>query len=200
MEKAVAKTVEEFGRIDYAANFAGIVGPLDITWDIDLDKWRTVIEVNQIGVWLCMKHELRQMMKQDSIDGIEEGRAPQKGSIVNCASVNSIQAGAGTTGYTASKHAVLGFTKAAALEARRHDIRVNCVSPGFLMTKLLEPAMGAQALSEAVWKQYEDRQGRKADFEEVGDVVVLLSNPRMSLVNAHNLVIDGGFTINENNF
>lgn len=82
----------------------------------------------------------------------------------------------------------------AALEARRHNIRVNSVSPGFLQTKLFEnvTTTGSGALlSDNVWKTYVDRQGRTAHPDEVGDVVVLLSTPRMSLVNGHNLVIDG---------
>ncbi|KAJ9655654.1 hypothetical protein H2198_005552 [Neophaeococcomyces mojaviensis] len=204
LEAAVAQTVTEFGRLDYSANFAGIVGPLAATWDIKLEDWKRVIEVNTVGVWLSMKVQLAQMLKQDPIGGEETGRVPQKGSIVNCASVNSIQAGAGTTGYSAAKHAVLGLTKAAALEARGQGVRINCVSPGFLLTKLLEPAFKVQEgqttalLTGDAWSAYEKRQGRKASFEEVGDVVALLSSQRMSLVVGHNLVIDGGFTVNEN--
>lgn len=147
------------------------------------------------------------MMQQTSIDGIEEGRIPQQGSIVNCASVNSLLSFAGTAAYTASKHACHGITKAAALEARAHNIRVNAVSPGFLLTKLVEPVVsmsgGDDATREAgkaLWESCEKRQGRKAAFEEVGDVVVLMSLPRMSLVNGQNLFIDGGFTINEGTF
>lgn len=197
VERAVAETVKEFGRIDYAANFAGIVGPLAATWETDFEAWRKVLEVNTFGVWLCMKHEMKQMLSQTTI-GIEQGRQEQKGSIVNAASVNSIQAGAGTTGYSGSKHAVLGMTKAAALEGRAAGIRVNCVSPGFLRTKLLEVPINAMGGWEGErWGQFEARQGRLATFDEIGDVVVLLSNPRMSLVVGHNLVIDGGFTINE---
>ncbi|KAK4937922.1 hypothetical protein LTR10_021563 [Elasticomyces elasticus] len=199
VERAVDEAVKEFGRIDYAANFAGIIGPLDVTWETDTDKWRRVIEVNTVGVWLCNKYQLRQMMKQESIE-VEEGRPPQRGSIVNCASVNSIQAGAGTTGYSASKHAVMGLTKAASLEARSHNIRINAVSPGFLLTRLLDPLIAQGDSGMATWAEYEARQGRKATFDEVGDVVVLLSTPRMSLVVGHNLVIDGGFTINENTY
>ncbi|KAK5080260.1 hypothetical protein LTR05_008708 [Lithohypha guttulata] len=204
LEAAVAQTVDEFGRLDYAANFAGVVGPLAATWDVNTKEFKKVIDINCTGVWLSMKVQLKHMLKQDSIDGIEQGRVEQRGAIVNCASVNSIQGGAGTTGYTAAKHAVLGMTKSAALEARGQGVRVNCVSPGFLLTKLLEPAfVPAEGQTTALltgdaWKQYEDRQGRKASFEEVGDVVALLCNPRMSLVVGHNLVIDGGFTINEN--
>lgn len=198
LEAAVEKTVAEFGRLDYSANFAGIVGPLGATWDVKTEEYKKVIEVNTIGVWLSMKVQLKQMLKQDSIGGIEDGRIGQKGSIVNCASVNSIQGGAGTTGYTSAKHAVLGMTKSAALEARSQGVRVNCVSPGFLLTKLLAPAFEvaegqtSAAITGDAWELYEKRQGRKASFEEVGDVVALLCSPRMSLVVGHNLVIDGG--------
>ncbi|OCT44282.1 2,5-dichloro-2,5-cyclohexadiene-1,4-diol dehydrogenase [Cladophialophora carrionii] len=231
VERAVNEAVKEFGRIDYAANFAGIFGSTLPTWEMPADAFRQVMEVNTTGVWLCNKYQLRQMMKQDSVE-VEEGRPPQRGSIVNCASVSespcsskfetvasqglqylcfqrlwieakdsadSIQAGAGTTGYTAAKHAVAGLTKAAALEARGHDIRVNAVSPGFLLTKLLDPFMEKYGSEQGMkqWEVHEKRQGRKATFDEIGDVVVLLSTPRMSLVVGHNLVIDGGFTINE---
>lgn len=98
-----------------------------------------------------------------------------------------------------------GITKAAALEGRAHGIRVNAVSPGFLLTKMIEPVVssgvkdGGMDLGKAMWSSFEARQGRKASFEEVGDVVVLMSLPRMSLVNGQNLFIDGGFTINEGN-
>lgn len=110
---------------------------------------------------------------------------------MNAASVNSIQAGAGVTGYTASKHGVVGLTKSAALEGRKHDIRVNCVSPGFLNTELLGPYFRSGQIPPEAWKTYEARQGRMASPDEIGDVVVLLSTPRMSLVNGHNMVVDG---------
>ena len=130
---------------------------------------------------------MAQMLKQSPLgsdSGIEDGRVQQKGSIVNCASVNSILGGAGTTGYTSSKHAVLGMTKSAALEVRGQGIRVNCVSPGFLRTKLLDAAFDGSASTSAdskegqegtvmtdmerTWKGYTDRQGREAtSFEEV---------------------------------
>lgn len=82
----------------------------------------------------------------------------------------------------------------AALEARRFNIRVNAVSPGFLQTKIGESVTTKDAsglVESKAWGEYEARQGRKGETEEIGDVVVLLSTPRMSLVNGHNLVIDG---------
>ena len=200
IERAVQEAVAKFGRIDYAANFAGVMGPTDPISELKLSDWQKTQDVNSTGVFLATKHEMRQMIKQDSIDGIEEGRVEQKGSIVNCASVNSTMSIAGTSAYTASKHAVMGITKAAALEGRAHNIRVNAVSPGFLLTKLLDHIVqDTSGTGAKLWEIFEKRQGRKAQFEEVGDVVVLMSLPRMSLVNGANLFIDGGFTINEAN-
>jgi NAD(P)-dependent dehydrogenase (short-subunit alcohol dehydrogenase family) len=202
----VAEAVKKFGRIDYAANFAGVVGPGDSIVDADIDEWQKCQDVNSRGVLLACKYEMRQMLKQDSIDGIEEGRIPQRGSIINCASVNSLLSLPGSSAYTASKHASHGITKAAALEGRKNHIRVNAVSPGFLLTKMVEPIVknggkdGNMDIGEKLWDAFEARQGRSASFNEIGDVVVLLSVPRCSLVNGQNLFIDGGFTINEGNF
>lgn len=199
MEKAVAEAVAKFGRIDYAANFAGVTGRAGLVSDMSLDEYQKTMAVNSSGVIISTKWELRQMMKQSSID-VEEGRVPQSGSIVNCASVNSVQANVGSAAYTASKHAVVGITKVASLEGRNHNIRVNAISPGFLYTKMIDEALKRHGdLGEAHWKTYEARQGRQAAFSEIGDAAVLLSTPRMSLVNGHNLVIDNGFTINESN-
>jgi NAD(P)-dependent dehydrogenase (short-subunit alcohol dehydrogenase family) len=144
----------------------------------------------------------------------------QRGSIVNCASVNSVMTMQSSAAYTASKHAVHGITKTvrthhpvltsswltsakqAALEARAHSIRVNAISPGFLLTpmtaSMADPneAVGGKS-ANGVWEGFEARQGRKAHASEIGDAVVMLSVPRMSLVNGVNLMVDGGFTINE---
>ncbi|KAF2638616.1 NAD(P)-binding protein [Massarina eburnea CBS 473.64] len=215
ISNAVQQAVEHFGRIDYAANFAGVVGPSGPISEVSLTDWQKCQDVNSSGVFLATKHEMRQMMTQSGIGGVEDGRVAQRGSIVNCASVNSQMAMTGTTAYTASKHACLGITKAAALEGRKFGVRVNCVSPGFLLTRMLEPIVkgdmgGAitggvneevkkKGAGEVLWEGFEKRQGRKAVFEEVGDVVVLLSTPRMSLVVGANLCVDGGFVINEGN-
>jgi NAD(P)-dependent dehydrogenase (short-subunit alcohol dehydrogenase family) len=120
--------------------------------------------------------------------GSEEGRAPQRGTIVNCASVNSIVSLRGTVPYTISKHAVVGITKAAALEAREHGIRVNAISPGFLLTQLLASRVtDDDGKPVDMWTGFEARQGGSARFE----VAVLITSPRMSLVNGVNLSVDG---------
>jgi len=195
VESAIAKTVSEFGRIDYAANFAGVGGPHKNISDTTVEEFEKVMAINTTGVFICTKHQLLQMMKQDSIE-VEAGRVPQRGSIVNCASVNSVQSMAGTGIYTASKHAVAGITKAAALEARQHGIRVNALSPGFILTKIAEPIVKSDPQVFEVWKTFEARQGRQGKPEEIGDAVALLSSTQMSLVNGQNLIVDGGFTVN----
>ena len=111
VERAVADAVAEFGRIDYCANFAGVVGPSAQIVDQNVEDFMKCQAVNSTGVFLCTKHEMRQMMKQSSIK-VEQGRFELKGSIVNCASVNSLQSMPGTAAYTASKHACHGITKA----------------------------------------------------------------------------------------
>jgi len=159
----------------------------------------------------------------------------QRGSIVNCASVNATMTIQGSGAYTASKHAVHGITKTvrsflgpigfspllrytvslsliylpplnklqrytqAALEARSHHIRVNAISPGFLLTPMITNITADHSghIADSLWEKFEARQGRRAQPAEIGDAVVMLSTPRMSLINAVNLAADGGFTINE---
>ncbi|KAL3474466.1 oxidoreductase [Aspergillus californicus] len=201
VKNAVAQAAARFGRIDYAANFAGIGGQAGSIVNYDVDNFRKVMDVNVTGSLLCTKYQMKQMLQQDAIQMhvlFEAGRVPQRGSIVNCASVNSIMASAYSAAYTASKHAVAGLTKVAALEGRQHHIRVNTVSPGFLYTQLIANNLGPAGEAGATrWRELEARQGRSATFDEIGDAVVILSSPSMSLVNAHNLVVDNGFTVNE---
>lgn len=138
------------------------------------------------------------MLSQSSHPGIEPGRVSQRGSIVNAAAINSHFGFAGHAVYTASKHAVEGITKCAALEGRKAGVRVNAVSPGVLMTEMLRPMFEEQHLGQ-LWDELESRQGRSAAFEEVGDVVMLMSVPRMSLVVGQNLFVDRGFAVNMGN-
>ena len=133
MEQAVAQTVEVFGRIDYAANFAGLNTSFDQIHDMDIKAFQFTMNVNCTGVLISMKYELQQMLKQNPLES-GAGGFPQRGAIVNAASVNSSQTMAGTAAYTASKHAVAGITKTGALEGRQHGIRVNAVAPGFMRT------------------------------------------------------------------
>ena len=121
--------VKEWGRIDYACNDAGIHNALPGTLtDMDEDLWDRIIAVNLTGVFLCMKHEIPPMLKQGG------------GVIVNIASLAGLVAEPGSSAYTASKHGVMGLTKAAALDCARDKIRINAVCPACIDTPMLASA------------------------------------------------------------
>ena len=175
-------------------NFAGIAGPLDTIDNTSTVEFKKVMEVNSFGVWLSMRAEIKQMLTQTPLEGTEGVRGGQRGSIVNAASVCSFQAGAATGAYTTSKHAVLGMTKATALEVRSQGVRVNCVSPGFMLSDMQKPMLrGEYHMGQGSgpfdkenvmksWEEFEKRQGGRPGLEEIGNAVVLLSCSRMSFV------------------
>jgi len=177
----VKALMERIGPIDILVNNAGIahIGKADDTSEEDFDR---VMAVNAKGVWLAMKYELKQMQKQS------------RGAIVNNASaVGVVGTGRGAASYAASKHAVVGLTKAAALENARLGIRVNVVAPAVIDTD-----MGAGFASDLKITMQEFGRvhpvGRVGTPDEVANAVLWLCSSDASFVTGHTLMIDGGMT------
>jgi NAD(P)-dependent dehydrogenase (short-subunit alcohol dehydrogenase family) len=178
VERAVEATVERFGALDLAVNNAGILGrtaPLADQTEADFDR---VIAVNVTGVWLSMTHEIAAMKKG--------------GTIVNIASINGIRAEPMAPIYSASKRAVIGMTKAAALEHAKRGIRINALCPGPVPTSILEASLGGK---EAIAK-LEPRVpiGRVGTADEIAEAALWLSSESSAYVVGSELVIDGGIS------
>jgi NAD(P)-dependent dehydrogenase (short-subunit alcohol dehydrogenase family) len=182
VEALVGRTVEAYGRLDYAFNNAGIEGRMATnTADYPEEDWDRVIAINLKGVWLCMKHEIAQMLSQGG------------GSIVNNSSVEGLVGLEGTSAYAASKHGVVGLTKTAALEYAQSGIRVNAVCPGLIRTPMVERYTEGDAETEAQWAAIFEPVGRMGSAEEVAEAVVWLCSEAASFVTGHAMAVDGGF-------
>lgn len=174
---AVERTVAEFGRLDMAYNNAGILGPMCEMSEETAEGYDATQAVNLRGIWTFMKHELVQMKKQGS------------GAIVNCSSLGGLVGLPGRAAYHASKHGVIGLTKAAALDVAASGIRVNAICPGCIETPMgdeIDPA----AMTEFLKFQPIGRLGRP---EEVASTVLWLCSPGASMVLGVALPVDGGF-------
>jgi NAD(P)-dependent dehydrogenase (short-subunit alcohol dehydrogenase family) len=178
----IGQVVASYGRLDYAHNNAGIGGRGGPLAEADEGDWDRVLAVNLKGVWLCMKHEIRQMLAQGG------------GAIVNTASVAGLIGAEGLGVYAASKHGVVGLTKTGALEYARAGIRVNAVCPGFIATPMVERFTGGDPHANARLARA-NPQGRIGAPEEVAAAVVWLCSDAASLINGHALAIDGGLVV-----
>ena len=176
----VEKTVNTFGRLDYAFNNAGIEGMSAITHECTDEIWEKTIGVNLKGVWLCMKYEIQQMLIQE------------KGAIVNTASIAGLVGFQGLPAYVASKHGVIGLTKTAALEYAKLGIRVNAVCPGVIKTSMIDRLTGKNKEAE---KQFENMEpiGRMGQPEEVAEAVIWLCSDAASFVTGDSMAVDGGW-------
>ena len=177
----VDETVSTFGRLDIALNNAGIGGTRVPTASYNLAEWDQVIAVNQTGVFYCLREELKVMSKQRS------------GCVVNVSSIAGMRALPMTIAYTASKHAVIGMTKTAALEYARFGIRVNAVCPVFTETPMVEALVGTQKdLADKLVKTIPMRR-----FGQVADIVnaiFWLCDDKSSFITGQSLAVDGGQT------
>jgi len=176
----IENVIAKFGRLDFAFNNAGIEGAMENVQDCTEENWDRTISINLKGIWLCMKYEIPQMLKQG------------KGAIVNCASVAGLIGFPGLPAYVASKHAVAGLTKTAALENTKQNIRVNAVCPGVIHTSMIDRITGKDKVVE---KQYIDMEpiGRMGKPEEVAEAVMWLCSDSASFVTGTTLPVDGGW-------
>jgi NAD(P)-dependent dehydrogenase (short-subunit alcohol dehydrogenase family) len=177
----VERTVDTFGRLDFAFNNAGIQAPPTDAADEPAETFDRVNAVNLRGVWACMKHELRPMREQGS------------GAIVNCSSLGGLVGLPGRAAYHAAKHGVLGLTKSAALEYGPRGIRINAICPGTIETPMVADmlAKGELDMDQAIANQPIGRLGRA---DEIAAAVLWLCSPGASFVIGVALPIDGGYT------
>jgi NAD(P)-dependent dehydrogenase (short-subunit alcohol dehydrogenase family) len=146
-----------------------------------LEIYDQVMDINVKGVWLSMRHEIPAMLKSGG------------GAIVNTSSIAGVVAFAGTEIYAASKHAVIGLTKAAAVEFAKQGIRVNAVLPAAIETDMYRRFVGDKAENEAMMRAMHPI-GRIGTPEEIADAVIWLSSSKSSFLVGHSLLVDGGFT------
>lgn len=176
----IGETIKKFGKLDYAANNAGIEGDQATTADQTLKNWEHVIDINLKGVFLCLKYEIAEMLKQG------------KGAIVNTSSVAGLAGFQNIAPYTASKHGVIGLTRTAALEYAAKGIRINAVCPGVIKTPMIDRFTHGDAAAEKGMIAMEPI-GRLGKPEEIAEAVVWLCSDSSSFVTGYPMAVDGGF-------
>lgn len=175
VEALVARAVSEFGRLDCAFNNAGISALPKAT--IDLDDFRRTIDINLMGVAYGMKYQIEQMLKQGG------------GAIVNTGSIASLS-GNGQLDYAASKHAVVGMVRSAALRYAAQGVRVNAVCPGVIITGMTDPLIKDPAMKKRI--EGMTPMGRMGTADEIAEAVIWLCSDKASFVTGQALAVDGG--------
>ncbi|MEM1323835.1 MAG: SDR family NAD(P)-dependent oxidoreductase [Bacteroidota bacterium] len=183
VEQLIQQTVEHFGQLDVMVNNAGI-GPKHPAKVAEhtMDDWHNVIAVNQTGVFYCMQLALRQMMQQGS------------GNIVNIASLAGLKASGKNLSYSASKFAVVGMTKSAALEYASKNIRINAVCPGYTESALLQQLLDTRPDMEKFLKSYIPMK-RFGHAQEIAQAVVWLASDGTSFMTGQTVTLDGGTSL-----
>lgn len=180
VQAMVAATLSAFGQLNAAVNNAGISGHFhQRLHEADDETFERVINVNLRGVWRCMKAELPPMLAQGS------------GAIVNIASVAGLIGAPKAADYTASKHAVVGITKSAALDYAKSGIRVNAICPAYTDTAMVHGAIAGNPVMASIMTRAIP-MGRLGRAEEIAEAVVWLCSDASSFVTGHSLVLDGG--------
>ncbi|MCH3881015.1 MULTISPECIES: SDR family NAD(P)-dependent oxidoreductase [Tenacibaculum] len=182
VENLIHSTVKEFGKLDVIVNNAGIGPNLLRTHESSLKDWGRVIAVNQTGVFYCMKVALQQFLEQGY------------GNIVNIASLAGLKASPNNISYSASKFAVVGMTKSAAMEYATKNIRVNAVCPGYTESALLTQLINAKPEMDAILKSVIPMK-RYGKADEIADAVVWLASDNTRFITGQTITLDGGTSL-----
>nr|MBC7612108.1 SDR family oxidoreductase [Pseudopedobacter sp.] len=183
VKELIQSVITKHSRLDVMVNNAGIGGKNQAkTADHSLDDWHNVIAVNQTGVFYCMKLALEQMLKQGH------------GNMVNVASLAGLKASANNLSYSASKFAVVGMTKSAALEYGRKNIRINAVCPGFTHSALLEQLLSVSPDMGDKLKRFIP-MGRFGEAEEIAEAICWLASENSKFITGQTITLDGGTSL-----
>lgn len=180
VEALIGRTVDRFGRLDYAFNNAGSGFKKALTADLEEEEWDRTIDGFLKSVWLCMKYEIAVMLRSGS------------GVIVNNASVDGVRGYPSGASYSAAKHGVLGLTKSAALEYVCNGIRINAICPGWIETPPVQSWMKHDSAAAARITA-EEPIGRLGRPDEVADAVIWLCSDQATFVVGATLAVDGGY-------
>jgi NAD(P)-dependent dehydrogenase (short-subunit alcohol dehydrogenase family) len=181
VEALVAFTLRRYDRLDFAFNNAGIEGEQAPTADCSLENWERVLQTNLYGVFYGMKYQIPAMMRKGG------------GVIVNCASTAGRVGFAGLSAYCASKHAVIGLSKAAALDYATQNIRVNAICPGVVYTSMIDRFSGGTSEGLDAMKAMQP-MGRMGRADEIAAGVVWLCSNQAGFMTGQELTMDGGYT------
>jgi NAD(P)-dependent dehydrogenase (short-subunit alcohol dehydrogenase family) len=182
VKAALDKTIETFGRLDFAFNNAGVEQKMAPTAELEEAEWDRIVNTDLRGVFLCLKHEIPLMLKQGG------------GAIVNTSSGAGVKGFKGQAAYVAAKHGVVGLTRVAALDYASQNIRINAVCPGIINTPMMDRFTGGtpegrqQVISQ-------EPIGRMGQPEEIANAVVWLCSDAASFAVGHAMVVDGGQTV-----
>ncbi len=180
MRELIAEAVQRWGRLDIVHNNAGISGGYALTADVTEAEFDQIVAVNFKAVWLCMKYAIEQMLKQGG------------GVIVNTASALSLTVLPGSAPYNATKHAVAGLTKTAAVEYAQHNVRINAICPGVIRTAMLQNRPDVDELLPKLTALHP--VGRLGEVDEVTQAVLWLASDAASFMHGSLVSVDGGWT------
>jgi len=173
----VEQTIKQYGSLDIAVNNAGIGGPFGLTGEYPIEGWQKVMDINLSGVFYGLRYQIPAMLKKG-------------GSIVNIASILGSAGAKMSPAYVATKHGVVGLTRAAALEYADKKIRINSVGPGYIKTPLVMNSLDKSALDALVGLH---PIGRLGEAEEIAELILWLASPKSSFVTGAYYPADGGY-------